>query len=89
MALLKQPYASALGVPMTNKISTAMTLGSWMSVIGTAQYIQTLRSSATRAMSLVEEARAERMFGKPLRDVVDQPRFSECASSRLFFAPKY
>ncbi|KEY69183.1 hypothetical protein S7711_01644 [Stachybotrys chartarum IBT 7711] len=77
MALLKQPYASALGVPMPNKISTAMTLGSWMSVIGTAQYIQTLRSSATRAMSLVEEARAERMFGKPLRDVVDQPRFTD------------
>jgi hypothetical protein len=77
MSLLKAPFASILSQPMPKKVIDAFEACSYVSVLGASQYVHDLRSSATRAMSLAEEARTERLFGRDLKNVLQDQRYSK------------
>ncbi|KAJ6445213.1 N-acetyltransferase B complex, non-catalytic subunit [Purpureocillium lavendulum] len=74
---LKQHYAVSLKLKMPRRLIDAFEAGSYGSIVGMPRYIENLRRSCTRAMSLVEEARAERLFGQPFGEVLTDPRFTQ------------
>ena len=84
---LKQHYTVSLKLRMPRRLIDAFEAGSYGSILGMPQYIEDLRRSCTRVMSLVEEARAERLFGQPFGEVLTDSRFrkSRYRSARELF----
>ncbi|UKZ66082.1 uncharacterized protein TrAtP1_007264 [Trichoderma atroviride] len=77
MDLLQSHYVNSLKLRMHQRLIDAFESGSYSSVVGIPQYIESLRSSGTRAMSLAEARRIERLLGQPSRELESDPRFNE------------
>ncbi|POR34924.1 Uncharacterized protein TPAR_04852 [Tolypocladium paradoxum] len=74
---LKSHYGVSLKLRMPRRLIDAFEAGSYGSIMDMPKYIENLRASCTRAMSLVEEARAERLLGKPYGELLSDARFAE------------
>ncbi|KAI5463565.1 N-acetyltransferase B complex non catalytic subunit-domain-containing protein [Mariannaea sp. PMI_226] len=77
MELLHSHYHVSLKLRMPRRLIDAFESCNYGSVIDIPKYMEALRWSSTRAMSLVEEARTERMLGTPLAEVLQDDRFTE------------
>jgi N-terminal acetyltransferase B complex non-catalytic subunit len=77
MDLLQSHYVNSLKLQMHPRLIDAFESGSYSSVVGIPQYIESLRSSCTRAMSLAEARRIERFLGQPSRELESDLRFSK------------
>ncbi|KAM5347591.1 hypothetical protein ACJ41O_007415 [Fusarium nematophilum] len=77
MELLHSHYSVSLKLRMPRRLIDAFEAGSYSSVIDIPEYMENLRWSCTRAMSLVEEARTERLLGHNFAEVLTDPRFTE------------
>ncbi|KAI8679171.1 hypothetical protein NCS57_00193900 [Fusarium keratoplasticum] len=77
MELLQSHFSVSLKLRMPRRLIDAFESGSYSSVIDIPQYIEDLRWSCTRAMSLVEETRTERLLGENFSEVLIDPRFVE------------
>ncbi|KAK2606451.1 hypothetical protein QQS21_003144 [Conoideocrella luteorostrata] len=76
---LRDHYAKALKLRMHRKLIDAFEAGSYGSIIDMPEYTENLRAGCTRAMSLVEEVRADRLLGEPCGEFLSDPRFHEVA----------
>lgn len=77
IAAIKSHYDNSLKMRMPRRLIDAFQNGSYSSVLSVPEYIENLRASCTRAMSLVESVRAERLLGAIETDVMTDPRFTE------------
>ncbi|CAM1511997.1 Fc.00g095100.m01.CDS01 [Cosmosporella sp. VM-42] len=75
--MLESHYDASLKLRMHRRISDAFETNSYGSILSIPHYIEDLRWGCTRVMSLVEEARTERIFGQQFLDVFQDPRFTE------------
>ncbi|KAI9158028.1 Cytochrome c oxidase-assembly factor cox-23 [Paramyrothecium foliicola] len=75
--MLSSHYTTSLKLRMPRRLIDAFQTGSYASVLSVPKYIDNLRSSCTRAMSLVEEARTERLFGIPYGEFLQDPRYAD------------
>lgn len=76
MELLHAHYSVSLKLKMPRRLIDAFEAESYSSIIDIPQYIENLRWSCTRSMSLVEEARTERFLGIHFAEVLEDPRYS-------------
>lgn len=70
-------YETSLKLRMPRRLIDAFQGGNYCSVMGVARYIEKLRYGCTRVISLVEEARGERLFGRTYGEIFDDPRYSK------------
>jgi hypothetical protein len=77
MDLLQSHYQVSLKLKMPRRLIDAFESGSYSSVLGIPKYIDRLRLSCTRAMSLVEARRIERFLGQASHELALDPRFSK------------
>ncbi|KAH6995890.1 N-acetyltransferase B complex non catalytic subunit-domain-containing protein [Ilyonectria sp. MPI-CAGE-AT-0026] len=77
MELLQTHYSVSLKLRMPRRLIDAFESSSYGSVIDIPRYMEALRWSCTRAMSLVEETRTERLLGQPFGEVLQDERFAE------------
>lgn len=75
MDLLTSHYSYSLRLRMPRRLVDAFESESYSSVLEIPKYILNLRTSATRVMSLVEEARSERFLGAPTYELLSDARF--------------
>lgn len=80
MDLLQSHYHVSLKLQMPRRLVDAFESGSYSSVMGIPKYIDRLRMSCTRVMSLAEARRIERFLGQTSHDLELDTRFS-----RFFF----
>ena len=76
MDMLTSHFSYSLKLRMPRRLIDAFESESYSSVLEIPKYIQNLRTSATRAISLVEETRSERMLGAPTWELFSDARFS-------------
>ncbi|QPH15840.1 hypothetical protein C2857_000347 [Epichloe festucae Fl1] len=74
---LRGHFANCLKLRMPRKLIDAFEAGSYGSIIDMPRYTDNLRSGCTRAMSLVEEVRADRLLGEPCGEFLNDARFYE------------
>lgn len=77
MQSIKTHYQTSLKMRMPRRLIDAFEAGSYSAVLDIPRYIENLRASGTRAMSLVESARSERLLQDPETDLRSDPRFSK------------
>ncbi|KAM3511567.1 hypothetical protein MY11210_004785 [Beauveria gryllotalpidicola] len=77
MASIKTHYQTSLKMRMPRRLIDAFQDGSYSSVLAVPRYVENLRVSCTRAMSLVESVRSERLFGVTDTDFFSDSRFTE------------
>ncbi|PKK41477.1 hypothetical protein CI102_14249 [Trichoderma harzianum] len=77
MDLLQSHYQISLKLRMPRRLVDAFESGSYSSVMGIPKYIDRLRMSCTRAMSLAEARRIERLLGQTSHELDSDPRFNE------------
>ncbi|KAH7134059.1 N-acetyltransferase B complex non catalytic subunit-domain-containing protein [Dactylonectria macrodidyma] len=77
MELLHTHYSVSLKLRMPRRLIDAFESSSYGSVIDIPRYIEALRWSCTRAMSLVEETRTERIVGQRFAEVLQDDRYAE------------
>ncbi|UKZ80056.1 hypothetical protein TrVFT333_007821 [Trichoderma virens FT-333] len=77
MDLLQSHYQISLKLKMPRRLVDAFESGSYSSVMGIPKYIDRLRMSCTRAMSLAEARRIERLLGQTSHELESDPRFNE------------
>jgi len=77
MDALTSHFSYSLKLRMPRRLVDAFESASYSSVLEIPKYIQNLRSSATRVISLVEETRSERVLGAPTWELFSDPRFTE------------
>ena len=87
MDMLSGHYSVSLKLRMPRRLFEAFESESYSSILTIPKYITDLRISCTRAMSLVEEARSERMLGNPTWELLSEKRFSKLASLTYMFTP--
>ncbi|KAK7425749.1 hypothetical protein QQZ08_007724 [Neonectria magnoliae] len=75
MELLHTHYSVSLKLRMPRRLIDAFESNSYGSVIDIPRYIEGLRWSCTRVMSLVEETRTERLLGHRFASVLQDDRF--------------
>ncbi|KPM44463.1 hypothetical protein AK830_g2136 [Neonectria ditissima] len=75
MELLHTHYSVSLKLRMHRRLIDAFESNSYGSVMDIPRYMERLRWSCTRAMSLVEEARTERLMGQHFTSVLQDDRF--------------
>lgn len=75
----KGHYENALRLRMPHRLMDALSSNSYGSVIGVPRYMEKLRFGCTRMMSLVEEARTERLFNRTYGELVDDSRYTDIA----------
>lgn len=75
--LLSSHFNVSLKLRMPRRLIDAFESGSYSSVIDIPEYMENLRWSCTRAMSLVEETRTDRIMGEHFSEVFTDPRFSQ------------
>ena len=80
MDMLTSHFSYSLKLRMPRRLVDAFEAESYSSVLEIPKYISDLRTSATRAMSLVEESRAERLLGAPTWELFTDLRFSKASS---------
>lgn len=76
MDMLTSHYAYSLKLRMPRRLIDAFEAESYGSILDMPAYVTDLRTSATRAMSLVEETRSERVLGAPSWELFSDLRFS-------------
>ncbi|KAG5926481.1 hypothetical protein E4U42_003280 [Claviceps africana] len=74
---LRGHFATSLKMPMPRRLVDAFEAGSYGSVIDMPKYTDNLRFGCTKAMSLVEEVRADRLLGEPCGEFLNDERFDE------------
>ncbi|KOS20857.1 hypothetical protein ESCO_004545 [Escovopsis weberi] len=74
---LRTHYDASLKMKMPRRLIDAFESGSYGSVAEIPKYIEDLRTSCTRVMSLTESKRAERFLGLTTIDLLNDPRFDE------------
>lgn len=89
MELLQSHFSVSLKLRMPRRLIDAFESGSYSSVIDIPQYIEDLRWSCTRAMSLVEETRTERLLGENFSEVLIDPRFGESSQTLRCILVRY
>lgn len=72
---LRSHYVNSLKLKMPRRLIDAFEEASYGSIIDMPKYIENLRSGCTRAMSLVEEVRADRLLGEPCGEFLNDARF--------------
>lgn len=77
---LRSHFSASLKLKMPRRLIDAFEAASYASIIDVPKYIENLRAGCTRAMSLVEEVRADRLLGEPCGEVLNDPRFCEFTS---------
>ncbi len=77
MSSIKTHYQTSLKMRMPRRLIDAFQDGSYSSVLTVSEYIENLRVSCTRAMSLVESVRSERLLGASDTDLLSDSRFSK------------
>ncbi|KAJ6784368.1 hypothetical protein PWT90_06692 [Aphanocladium album] len=77
MASIKSHYQNSLKMRMPRRLIDAFQEGSYSSVLTVPAYIEKLRVSCTRAMSLVESVRSERLLGLSETEFLSDPRFTD------------
>lgn len=77
MSSIKTHYQTSLKMRMPRRLIDAFQDGSYSSVLRVPEYMENLRVSCTRAMSLVESVRSERLLGLSDTDFLSDPRFTE------------
>ncbi|KAG5744647.1 hypothetical protein H9Q70_012649 [Fusarium xylarioides] len=77
--LLSSHFNVSLKLRMPKRLIDAFESGSYSSVIDIPEYMENLRWSCTRAISLVEETRTDRIMGEHFSEVFTDPRFTEVA----------
>ncbi|KAM3498651.1 hypothetical protein MY10362_008040, partial [Beauveria mimosiformis] len=75
MSSIKTHYQTSLKMRMPRRLIDAFQDGSYSSVLAVPRYIENLRVSCTRAMSLVESVQSERLFGVTDTDFFSDSRF--------------
>ena len=75
-------YDISLYTRMPRQIIDAFEAGNYSSALDIPPYMESLRSSCTRAMSLVEESRADRLLGEPGGEVLHDARFCMFIASK-------
>lgn len=83
MDLLQSHYQISLKLKMPRRLIDAFESGSYSSVMGIPKYIDRLRMSCTRAMSLAEARRIERFLGQTSHELESDPRFSKFSTDIL------
>jgi N-terminal acetyltransferase B complex non-catalytic subunit len=83
LELLSSHYNNSLKLRMPRRLIDAFESSSYSSVIDIPSYMEDLRWSCTRVMSLVEETRTDRIMGENFSEVFTDPRFG-----KLFLAYK-
>ncbi|KAF4584040.1 N-acetyltransferase B complex, non-catalytic subunit [Ophiocordyceps camponoti-floridani] len=73
--MLHSHYQTSLRLRMPRRLLDAFEAGSYGSLTGIPRWVEQLRASCTRAMSLVEESRTGRMLGLSSRGVLGDARF--------------
>lgn len=81
---LRSHFAASLKLRMPRRLIDAFEAGSYGSILEIPKYVENLRSGCTRAMSLVEEVRADRLLGEPCGEFLNDPRY--CKYSDPFVA---
>lgn len=76
-ASIKNHFSTSLKMRMPRRLIDAFQDGSYSSVLAVPEYIENLRASCTRAMSLVESVRTERLLGISETDLFSDPRFGK------------
>lgn len=77
MEMLKSHYSVSLKMRMPKRLIDAFENGSYSSILEIPRYIERLRASCTRAMSLVESTRSERFLEQSYGEVLHDTRFSK------------
>ena len=77
LELLNSHFNVSLKLRMPRRLIDAFESGSCSSVTSIPEYMENLRWSCTRAMSLVEETRTDRIMGEQFSEVFTDPRFSK------------
>nr|RBQ88640.1 hypothetical protein FVER53263_05811 [Fusarium verticillioides] len=77
--LLSSHFKVSLKLKMPRRLMDAFQSESYSSAIDIPEYIENLRWSCTRVMSLVEEIRTDRIMGERFSEVLTDPRFTEVA----------
>ncbi|OAA76838.1 N-acetyltransferase B complex, non-catalytic subunit [Akanthomyces lecanii RCEF 1005] len=77
MSSIKTHYQTSLKMRMPRRLIDAFQDGSYSSVLTVPEYVENLRVSCTRAMSLVESVRSERLLGVSDTDLLSDSRFTE------------
>lgn len=75
MDLLQSHYQISLKLRMPRRLVDAFESGSYSSVMGIPKYIDRLRMSCTRTMSLAEARRIERLLGQTSHELDSDSRF--------------
>ncbi|KAF7561402.1 hypothetical protein G7046_g2731 [Stylonectria norvegica] len=75
--LLQTHYSVSLKLRMPRRLIDAFEAGSYGSVLSIPKYTDNLRWSCTRAMSLVEEVRTERLLGQQYVELFQDSRNTE------------
>lgn len=75
LELLNSHYAASLKLRMPRRLIDAFEAGSFGSILSIPKYTEDLRSSCTRAISLVEEVRTERALGFQFAEVLQDSRY--------------
>lgn len=78
---LRGHFANSLLMRMPRRLIDAFETGSYGSIIDMPRYTNNLRFGCTRAMSLVEEVRADRLLGEPCDEFLNDDRFGKCQVS--------
>jgi len=76
LELLSSHFSVSLKLRMPRRLIDAFESGSYSSVISIPEYMENLRWGCTRAMSLVEETRTDRIMGEQFSEVFTDSRFS-------------
>lgn len=79
MDMLTSHFSYSLKLRMPRRLIDAFEAESYSVILDIPRYIQDLRASATRAISLVEETRSERMLGAPTWELLSDLRFGMAA----------
>ncbi|KAG5979309.1 hypothetical protein E4U55_005313 [Claviceps digitariae] len=74
---LRGHFANSLNMRMPRRLIDAFEAGSYGSIIDMPRFTNDLRYGCTRAMSLVEEVRADRLLGEPCDEFLNDDRFGE------------
>ncbi|KAG9504965.1 hypothetical protein J7337_004947 [Fusarium musae] len=73
--LLSSHFKVSLKLKMPRRLMDAFQSESYSSAIDIPEYIENLRWSCTRVMSLIEEVRTDRIMGERFSEVLTDPRF--------------
>lgn len=83
MDTLSGHFSYSLKLRMPRRLVDAFESESYGSVLSIPKYITDLRFGVTRALSLVEETRSERLLGAPTWELFSEPRFSTFSPHRF------